>query len=237
MPPSVSSCLSRPRRPSVHRAGFTLFEVIFTLGLSSVVSISALSFLIQSLNVYHYDVGKLMVNRDIRTFTSEMTENAAYANYFMIFPAFDERVKTVQVGDSLSGFETVTVDVAVNDGMSGDFLVLVFNEPDDSSVITRLVGYYRSPGDPEDPTSEGPVRRFEIDFADGASDDIWDLLPATDTASDHPEVIELSQGLADGKLFYNFRDRSIMVKGKIFHDGNLMRRATNTYNFTVSPRG
>ncbi len=226
-----------PRGRTPERRGFTLFEVLFTLSLSSVVALGSLSFLLQSLNTYHYDIGKLLVNRDIRTFTSEMTENAAYANYFMIFPSFVERTQTVEVGDSESGFETVTVDASINDGMSGDFLVLVFTDPDDSHQIKRLVGYFRAPADPDDPTSEGPVRRFETNFSGGATGDIWDLLPALETANTHPEVIELSQGLADGKLFYNFRDRSIMVKGKIFHDGNLMRRATNTYNFTVSPRG
>lgn len=219
------------------RLGFTLFEVIFTLSLTSVVAVGSLSFLLQSLNTYHYDMGKLLVNRDIRTFTSEMTENAAYANYFMIFPSFSTRTQTVEVGDSSVGFETVTVDASVNDGHSGDFLLLVFTEPEDSNVINRLVGYFRAPSDPDDPLSEGPVRRFETTFSGGASGDIWDLLPEVTSANNQPAVIELSQGLADGKLFYNFRDRSIMVKGKIFHDGNLMRRATNTYNFTVSPRG
>ncbi len=224
-------------RTAQARRGFTLFEVLFTLSLTSVVAVGSLTFLLQSLNTYHYDMGKLLVNRDIRTFTSEMTENAAYANYFMIFPSFSTRTQTMEVGDSQNGFETVTVDASVNDGLSGDFLLLVFTDPDDSTSIQRLVGYFRAPADSEDPDSEGPVRRFESDFPNGASGDIWDLLPAANTANTHPQVIELSQGLADGKLFYNFRDRSIMVKGKIFHDGNLMRRATNTYNFTVSPRG
>jgi hypothetical protein len=50
-------------------------------------------------------------------------------------------------------------------------------------------------------------------------------------------VIELSKGLSNGKLFYNYYDRSIMVRGEIIHRGTATRRATNTYNFTVTPRG
>jgi len=38
-------------------------------------------------------------------------------------------------------------------------------------------------------------------------------------------------------LFYNFLDRSIMVRGEIIHRGAVGKRVTNTYNYTVSPRG
>jgi len=49
-------------------------------------------------------------------------------------------------------------------------------------------------------------------------------------------VIELSRGLADERLFYNFWGRSVMVNGQIHH-GNDAKRVTETYNFTISPRG
>lgn len=228
------------RNPADRRrrlGAFTLLEISISCSLFSVVTAGATSFFLQSLNNYHYDAGKLMVNRDIRTFTSEMADNAAYANYFMIFPSFAERIATHEVGDSGSGITTVTSDASVNDGRSGDFLVLVYKDPADNDKIAKLVGYYRSPADPDDVDSEGPVRRFETTFSPSVSGQAWELLPDSDTATEHPELLELSQGLADGKLFYNFRDRSVMVKGKIIHRGNLARRATNTYNFTVSPRG
>ena len=96
------------------RRGFTLFEVMLTLSMTSVVMAGSMSFVLQSLNTYHYDMGKLMVNRDIRTFTSEMTENAAYANYFMIFPSFEERSNIVEVGDSENGFVEVELRQDLN---------------------------------------------------------------------------------------------------------------------------
>ena len=42
-----------------------------------------------------------------------------------------------------------------------------------------------------------------------------------------------------GRLFYNFFNRSVMVKGQINYISNdgYTRRAVSTYNFTVSPRG
>jgi hypothetical protein len=153
--------------------------------------------------MYHYDIGKLLVNKDIRNFKNEMTENASFASYFFVFPSFQERTRTVQVGDSESGYPDVTVDASVNDGRSGDFLRLFHSYLEDSSVILQLVGYYRSPANANDESSEGPVRRFQTDFPGGAGN-IWDLLPNVSTANTQPEVIELSRGLSNGRLFYNF---------------------------------
>ncbi|MCF3649722.1 PilW family protein [Synoicihabitans lomoniglobus] len=225
------------RRKTSAQRGFSLVEIMISTSLVSALLTGVTSFLFQSLNIYQYDSGKLLVNRDIRSFTSEMTESASYANYFLVFPTFADRTLSVDVGDSVVGYASTIIDASLTEGQSGDFLLLVYTDPQHSSSITGLIGYYRSPSNAEDPNSEGPVRRFEVTFPGGTSGDIWDLLPQVDTALDHPEVVELSQGLADGKLFYNYLNRSIMVKGKIFHEGNLMRRATNTYNFTVSPRG
>jgi hypothetical protein len=50
------------------------------------------------------------------------------------------------------------------------------------------------------------------------------------------EVVELAKGLADNQLFSNFRERTIIVNGEIVH-GSAAKRVTDTYNFTVSPRG
>lgn len=218
--------------------GFTLTEVLMASTLGIILSVGAISLFIQGLNLYHYDTGKLLVNRDIRRFTNEMTDNATFANYFMIFRSFEDRTRTEEVEDPATGDTIdVTVEDSVNDGESGDFLVLVYQDPADTSKVSRIVGYFRAPDDPNDDSSEGPVRRFDVTISPSSNADIWTLFPATSTANTHPEVIELSRGLSDGRLFYNFYDRSVMVKGQIFHSGSLGRQATNTYNFTISPRG
>jgi len=237
MNPQPALPASRLPRRSATR-GYTLTEILVAMTLGLLFTTAAVNLFMQSLNIYHYDTGKLLVNRDIRRFTNEMTDNATFANYFLIFRSFDERTRTEEVEDPETGDTIdVTVEDSVNDGESGDFLVLVYQDPDDSSRISRLVGYFRSPDDPDDPNSDGPVRRFDITLSPSSNAPIWTLFPAVNTANTHPEVIELSRGLADGKLFYNFYDRSVMVKGQIFHQGSLGRQATNTYNFTVSPRG
>ena len=74
---------------------------------------------------------------------------------------------------------------------------------------------------------------------------LWTLMPAPATLHTNPDIISAGTvGRAtgtssSGRLFYNFFNRSVMVKGQINYistDG-LTRRAVSTYNFTVSPRG
>ena len=114
--------------------------------------------------------------------------------------------------------------------------------------------FYRDPADPAHPdTSLGPVRRFDVlispSVAVGSTTntgvtpavytmyDLLNLYQPTSSAHTNPRVIQLAQGLSNGTLFYNFLDRSIMIKGQIQEQGNLVKKAVNTYNFTVSPRG
>lgn len=231
-----------PFKHSSRRRGrgsaFTLVEIMVTTVVAGIVVAGTLSFFIQALNVYHYDAGKVLVNRDIRAFTSEITDSATYANYFLIYPSFTERTTTTTITDpDTSQSQTVTTDLAVNDGQSGDMLVLVYRDPDDDTKNQRIVGYFRAPDSSDG--GRGPVRKFEVVLSPtvAATTPVTNHLPAVNTMNTWPEVIELSRGLANGKLFYNFYDRSVMVKGQIFHRGSQNRRATNTYNFTVSPRG
>jgi hypothetical protein len=212
----------RHRRPS---RGFTLIEALVTLGLMGLVTVGVLRFAIQALNIYHYDGGRLLVNKDIRTFTSSIAADAVASNYFRIYPDYQTRT-------------------AVTDGNSGDFLLLIFtamNATTGASTIERLIGYYRDPANTSDPASLGPVRRFDVAIATAdQSLDLATLLtqyaPTTSTHA-NPVVIQLAQGLANGDLFYNYYDRSVMIRGQIVEQGNQMRSAVNTYNFTVSPRG
>lgn len=220
------------------KKAFTLAEVLIAAGICGVVTVLVLNTYLQAVNIYSYDSGKLRVNRDIRVFTGAMTANATYANYFLIYPDFDTRTKTVEVTDPDTGTVVQTVvDAAVNDGQSGDMLVLVFKDDEDDTKVNRLMGYYRAPATSGDSTSEGPVRFFDVRFSPSTNAAVNTLLPSLSTRNTNPEVIELSKGMANGMLFYNLYDRSVMVKGQIIHRGSLTKRATNTYNFTVSPRG
>lgn len=239
-----------PRAPlrRTRRTGMTLVEVLIATTISGLVMAGLIAVFIQALKIYDYDEKKLTINRYIRDFTTELTENATYANYALILPDFKTRINVSPVVNPSTGdITTAGINVPVEDGQSGDMLVLVFVDPADDQKIERLVGYYRAP-DANDSEGRGPVRRFELTFSPSSSSKAIALLPALSTLNTWPTVIELSQGLSDGRLFHNFYGRSVMVKGEIVQgtkkkgaatqdNDDLARIVTNTYNFTISPRG
>lgn len=198
------------------KSGFTLSELLVSMAIMGVLSIALTSFYIKGVNTTYFDVGKQLVNKDIRSFTSELSDSAIHANYFIIYDAFKTRTQK-------------------DEGASGDFLALVYNDPDDDNKIERIVGFYRSSTN----STEGPVLTFDQNYDTSVEEQapLSDLLPNNSTFGSHSEVIELSKGLANGKLFYNFFNKSIVVRGEIIHRGDNTRNATNTYNFTISPRG
>lgn len=196
------------------RSAYSLAEVMVATAVFGVVMGAVMSFLLSSKNFSSYNQGKLLINRDIRKFTSELGDYATYSSYFLIYNSFQNRVEK-------------------NEGQSGDFLLLAFVDEEDPEAYTGLVGYYRS----ATTTTAGPVRKFALRFDPPRKDLVENLIPDIDAEGTHPEVIELSRGLSDGQLFYNFFGRSITVQGEILHKGSSLKLATNTYNFTVSPRG
>lgn len=232
--------------------GFTLVEILIATTIAGIVSASLVSIIFQALKIYDYDDKKITVNRYIRDFTTELAGNATFANYALIFPDFSTRAKVSPVFNPDTGeIDTAGINVPAEDGQSGDMLVLVFVDPANDERIQRIVGYYRDAPpavevDPDDDTAKaGPVRRFELNFNPSSASSAVNLLPAISTINTWPEVIELSEGLSDGRLFHNFYGRSIMVNGEIIQRGDRendgkkdgFRVARNTYNFTVSPRG
>jgi hypothetical protein len=170
---------------------------------------------------------KNLINRDIRNVTTQLAHTAREASYFVLYKDFSTDARN-EVSDRLV------------EGRSGDFVVFVFLAPiDDASdlgerPIERLIGYFRDVADPDAPA---PVRTFTRTLtATQQKLSLEAVLPVASTAASHSSVIELSEGLADGRLFYNLWNTSIMVNGRVLH-GNEAKWVTDTYNFTISPRG
>lgn len=223
--------------------GFTLVEVLIALAVGSLVMAGTVQLLLHVTKASFITTEKLDINADVRKFTIEMANHARASNHFLIYR-------------SLSEDDRDDPDDRLRDGGSGDFLLLIYLEPwpkmNSPEHITKLVGYYRN-ADPGSSNSEGPVMRFEKRFHDPGltTPPAWSsgeypsanlvnvetlLEDVSGGGSGHEQVVELSRGLADGKLFYNYLDRSIMIKAEIIH-GNVAKRITDTYNYTVSPRG
>jgi prepilin-type N-terminal cleavage/methylation domain-containing protein len=240
------------RRPGAHR-GFTLVETLMAVTIMGLASVGMISFLQQGLKIYYADRARLIINRDIRTFTSKMDSDAVTANFFCLYQDFNTRTTG-----------SPAVDGTLADGQVGDFLVLVYTDPalasTGVSMITDLVGYYREITDAT--LNTGPVRRFAIHLStpvDVKSAPMYTIIgnAVTGSISSYPIVTQLAQGratvttsggseevavaTATPRLFYNRQNRCIMVSAQISESLNERQNSTsnvgNTYNFTVSPRG
>jgi prepilin-type N-terminal cleavage/methylation domain-containing protein len=125
-----------------------------------------------------------------------------------------------------------------------------------NGTVSRMVGYWVAPN--RRLSGENAVYSFDTDAYKGAGA-TWttpwgitfpaalsstvtfeSLLPPATTAysqrSDFPILLNNLSGLSNGYTFYNYQNKSIITRAKILH-GNQAKRVTNTYNFTITPRG
>src|ERR1035437_751305 len=232
-----------PLRPLFRaRRAFTLVEVLIASTILGLVLVGIFAALIQGLRLFKFDSFRLEINHDIRSFTDELTPNATFANYFLVFTSFSGNRTTV------SG--NVTTMNSLPQGNSGDFLVLVFKDDTDDTKIASIIGYYRD----VDAAGNYCLRKFTSTFSPTSSAAVWTFLPPTPTlTATHAAIIPdtRGQGLGAGNtanialgsgstgLFYNFWNRSVIVRGQIQYTAGdkLTRQAVSTYSFTVSPRG
>jgi len=256
--PTKSANLRRPLRLR-GAPGFTLMEMgISTLIVALLFGMLA-KFQYESLNNMALSTDKSIINKDMRLLTSQMSDDARYANFFVLYSAYAVASRS-------------TASQELGQANSGDFVVFVFygSAPSGGAFnvcpVSEIVGYYRAPYqsnqtslDPitNQPTSLGlePVRRFDLSVANGTlaanqyleatnvptggtSTTLEALLPnaSQSTIDAHPIVVQLAQGLADGCLFHNFWGKSIMINGQIVQGNNYLS-TQDTYNFTISPRG
>ncbi len=216
------------------KAGFTLVELMIAIGLSVLV-LAAFHQLVLGTGRSLFDsTNKLLIAKDVRAFTNEISRSGRSARDFRIYTSLED----------LSERQS---------GQSGDVLALVWAEPEsieDASpgaaqrfFVTRIIIFAREAG-PEQ--SEGPVWRYERNYAlpdaesagtDSSQHTVRGLVTDILSAGERRQVLQLSRGLADERLFFYSRlGESVVVNGEIYH-GNDHRRTTNTYNFTISPRG
>lgn len=216
-------------KTNINRKGFSLTEILVAMSIASVAIAITMSIFIDSYKMTFVSNAKNNINSDIRKITREMSSVARQANYFCLYESM-----------AANKFSSKANELGTSG--SGDFILLAFRGPPtdpsnlNSRPYVRLVGYWRAITDAESNT--GPVMKFDytIPVAD-RSNKLYDVIPSiTKIQSMSTEVISLSEGLANKKLFYNHNNRAIMVNGKIIH-GNEAKRVTDTYNFTITARG
>lgn len=259
--------MSSPLNPTSFRSrlrrygapGFSLMEMMVSTIVIGLLFGMLAKFQYESLNNMALSTDKSVINKDMRLLTSQMSDDARYANFFVLYSAY-----------AVASRSTASQELGMAN--SGDFVVFVFyGSPPSGGLfnvrpVSELVGYYRAPYqanqttlDPitDQPTSLGlePVRRFDLSVANGTlaanqylestnipsggtSTTLEALLPNANqsTIDAAPIVVQLAQGLSDGCLFHNFWGKSIMINGQIVQGNNYLS-TQDTYNFTISPRG
>jgi len=242
----------------IRQRGFTLAEVLISMTISTVVLGMVLTINLQSSKQLFYSQQKSLINTDIRNITERLAADARDASFFVLYSNYTVAART-SIGQRLvEGNPGDFLLLVYYDDRDPPPDPIHFNV----LPLWKLVGYYRAPYQPgqADPITNDPygmpVRRFELSTdagtlahnlyimdaahtpAGGTYVTLESLLPndASATIKSHQIIVQLADGLADGLLFYNFWNKSIMVNAKIDH-GNNAKQITDTYNFTVSPRG
>ena len=255
-------------------AGFTLAEIIVTLGLISLLIAGVVPFFATNYRYLFTGEQKLLINSDIRDLTNELVETARASNFFVLYQSFNNQtVGGVTIRRDANNNGTVNANDRRQADQGGNFLLFVYyedpyfdsrffdgdetNNPEIINVrVNRLVGYWTAPNR----QTSGETALYMFDTDDRKSGTSWttswgttlpatvdsahpieSLLPAATSAwASHASATLLVndlQGLAPGSFdFVNFQNRSVLVRLKILH-GNQAKRVTNTYNFTITPRG
>ncbi len=236
----MPTLLTASTRHVARRNGFTLVEVLIAAAIAGTV-LAAVAQMTLSLGRINFNsVAKLVINRAVRSFTNELSLAGRSTRDYRIYASTENLAER-------------------QSGQSGDVLVMVWADPaplgSNTGATTahefycrRVIAFARTVEDAD--ANTGPVVRFERNFpapgqpgalksSETTIATLTRELLAANPSSDvtRREVLQLTRGLADGRLFFHSRTgRSIVVNGEIFHD-NRAREVTNTYNFTVTPRG
>lgn len=215
---------------------FTFVEIMFVLLISGFVSVALCNFMIDSSRALFTSTEKSEIANNIRQFVGEMETVAKASNVAYIYKSFNFADRD-------------TAADRLNDDTSGDCAIFITTEPYYDSTknaydykkaenITKIVVYFRRP-DPADPEGKGPVLKLTVPISTPMPTDTYtpeSLMAGVAYTGNYPQVLQLSKGLSNGRLFYNYKDKAVMIKAEIIH-GNSAKRITNTYNFTVSPKG
>jgi type II secretory pathway pseudopilin PulG len=176
--------------------------------------------------------------------------NATYQGY-----TADLAVTLPAVPVSTSSPGTAKLD----SGMPGDVLVLIYYVNGDNTKIWQLVVYYRLVTTPAGGTTgtnatlassrlAGLYRMVVTIPASAQSAGIMKLLPEITASTKGTLLFPYVDGQANdvvptasvnrgNKMFYNFNDTSILIRGRIYENYTAQRIVKSTYNFTVTPRG
>ncbi len=199
----------------------TLVEVLVATTVFGMITAILLRAMLQLLTIFHYDTGKLLINRDLRTVTAELASQVSYASEMRIYSNPTEFKRVVADGEG---------------GTAGNCLVLIYRDPADASKIARVITYYhRGAGK--------SLRRLQKTYMPASELSVDEAIPAIDAADAGAlAVVPNVWGRQSGDALFNWMsERSVSVHAQLSRRGGITgtrnAKAEVTCWFVVSPRG
>lgn len=229
---------------------FTLLELMVAVAVCGFAVSGTVVLLRQVLDIYYYDTGRLLLNRDVRRLAQGLESMGTTASFAWVYPTYGQWAShagfaTFNGGAESTGDTSTNTNVAPNQG--GSVIVFFFEATDPSSgaaSITRVAGYFIDAAQ----GNQGPLRAFDITLpspeavdAPSAPNPIYGWLPSIlgdDARQAAATLIPTAAPMSDAGLFVNLGGRSVMVQALFTESGDLSRSTTSApFQFTVTPRG
>jgi hypothetical protein len=211
--------------------GYSLVELMVALCIFGFVMAGLIEFMLSSGKILFDSAVRTDIDSDMRRFTQRIMNDAQTADAFYLYKSF-----TASDRSAVDGSDRLAAD------NSGDFLLLVYTEPQPTTYstvyITKLIGYFRKPQNAGDATTPGPIYRFEMDYADQtiqASTSVLETLISSQNydSTNYPQIIPAVNGRYDNRFFYNLGE-CVMISGNIYR-GNASRNSTEIFRLTINP--
>jgi hypothetical protein len=204
---------------------------MYTLLIFGFVMTGLVQFMLSTSRMLYDSSIRMELDGDMRRFTQRILEDAQTCDAFYLYKSFRATDRSATDNSDRLGEDN-----------SGDFLLFVYTEPQPNTnstvYITKLVGYFRKPSTATDPTTRGPVCRFERDYAaqtvPAATSVLETLLSALNYDGDYPVIIPNALGRYDDRLFYNMGNTCVMISSEIYR-GTVARSSTEIFRLTVNP--
>lgn len=203
VPSRMNSIPSPP--PSLLRArrrrGFSLPEMMIALVIFGLVMTAVTRQMIESVSITLKTSRMLEYSRNGRVLIARLGSDLRSAQTTILYPEFDSR------------------SAAVTAGNYGNYLVL--HQVNTSGTITRTIGYYAVANG-----SSGTYILYRHDSAAGHS--TAGALPGTNTSGTHPVVVGTFKVPTGTKLFRNWSERGISLRGQY---GTATGASTDSLNY------
>lgn len=201
--------LTAARTRSRRRRGFSIPEMMIALTIFGLVMTAVTRQMIESVSITLKTSRMLEYSRNGRNLMARLGSDLRTAQTTILYSEFNSR------------------STAITAGNYGNYLVL--HQVNSSGAITRTVGYYAVANG-----STGTFILYRHDSAAGHS--TAGVLPVTGTSGSHPVVVGTFKVPSGTKLFRNWSDRGISIRGQYGTTTGASTDALNYIQCTLTTR-